>query len=553
MNFKKNELIFIPIGGSEEIGMNANLYHYNDRWILIDLGISFPDETDIGVDIILPDYEFIKNLKNKLSGIFLTHAHEDHYGAIIYYAKEIECPVWGTEFTLALLRRKFKENGLKFNFEMKTIPKTKNIKVADFNIEVIKASHSIPQPLSFLIQTNGGNVFHTGDWKSELSENLNEIDYFTSLKKISKKNISSIVSDSTNSLVGGRTPSENFAYLGLMKIIKKRKGCVLITCFSSNISRIKSIITIAEKLKKKILIIGRSLNRSVDAAIETGIINNINSILEINYKNKKENLNNTLIICTGSQGEQNSALSRISRSKHDKISLGEGDTVIFSSRKIPGNEKAILKLENRFIDKGVEVLTDEENDVHVSGHPSKDELIEMYNLLNPKSVIPVHGNSKQLKANAEIAKSCQIENVVIPKNGNIINISSKKVKEIGRIDTNTKTYDNGYVIPLNDERFVVRKHALWNGFISVSIVLNDQGEMLSVPKLSQNGICENIKMRNTLLEISLKIEDFIEGIVKTKVFDDDYLNIEIKKIIKKEMKTIFSVRPITNVHINRIQ
>ncbi len=550
MKFEKEQLIFIPIGGSEEIGMNANLYHYNDSWILIDLGISFPDETNLGVDVILPDFEFVKSLKNKLAAIFLTHAHEDHYGAITYYASEINCPVWGTEFTLALLRRKMKENGTKFNFEMKTIPKNKNIKVKGFDIEVINASHSIPQPLSFLIQTQAGNIFHTGDWKSESSKNLNETDYFKSLKKISKKNISSIVSDSTNALIDGKTPSEDFAFNGLMKIIKKRKGCVLITCFSSNISRVKSIISISEKLNKKISIIGRSLNRSIDAAIETGLIKNSN-FLDLNKS--KESLSNVIIICTGSQGEPTSALTRISQGKHNIISLGMGDTVIFSSRKIPGNEKAIIKLENRFIDRGVEVLNDEDHDVHVSGHPSKNELIEMYNLLNPKCVIPVHGNSKQLRANALIAKSCQIQNVVIPKNGNVISISSKEAKSISDIKTDVKTYDNGNIISLNDERFVVRKHALWNGLISASIVLNEYGEMLTVPKLSQNGICDSVKMRNTLLEISLHIEDFIENTNKSKTFDDDYLVGEIKKIIIKEMKSSFYVRPITNVHINRIQ
>ena len=550
MQFDKKEFIFIPIGGSEEIGMNANLYHYNDNWILIDLGISFPDETNLGVDVILPDFEFVKSLKNKLVGIFLTHAHEDHYGAISYYANEINCPVWGTEFTLALLKRKLRENGTKFNFEMKTIPKNKNVKIKDFDIEVVKASHSIPQPLSFFIQTQAGNIFHTGDWKSESSKNLNEGEFFNSLKKISKKNISSIVSDSTNALVEGITPSEDFAYHGLMKIIKKRKGCVLITCFSSNISRVKSIIAIAQKLNKKISIVGRSLNRSVEAAIETGLINNSN-FLDLN-KNK-DNLSNVIIICTGSQGEPTSALTRISQGKHNNISLGAGDTVIFSSRKIPGNENAILKLENRFIERGIEVLNDEEHDVHVSGHPSKHELIEMYNLLSPKSVIPVHGNSKQLRANASIAKSCQIKNVIIPKNGNVISISSKNVKSINNINTDVKTFDNGNIISLNDERFVVRKHALWNGLVSISIVLNEYGEMLTVPKLSQNGISDSIKMRNTLLEISLQIEDFIENTDKAKVFDDDYLDSEIKKIIRKEMKSSFHVRPVTNVHINRIQ
>ncbi len=549
MKYNKNDFIFIPVGGSESIGMNSNLYHYNDKWILIDLGISFPDETQLGVDILLPDFTFIKNLKDKLLGIFLTHGHEDHFGAIPYFAKEINCPIWGTEFTIALLRRKLKESNM--NLKLNTIPKSGNIKVGNFLIECIKASHSIPQAISYLVKTKNENIFHTGDWKFEPAENLNEKSNIDILNKISKSNISCVISDSTNALVEGRTPSESLAFDGLYKLIKTRKGCVLITCFSSNISRIKSLITIANKLNKKICIVGRALKRAVDAAIETGILpRNFISLSEKDIKNL--NRRDLMIICSGSQGESNSALSRISAERHERISLFKGDTVIFSSRKIPGNENAILKIEERLFEKEIEVINDERDIVHVSGHPAREEIIEIYNLLKPLSVIPVHGNRLQLEENANLAKTCQINNVLLPKNGHVIKINKGTLSVIGKYEMDVKVYDGGTIVSLDDERFTVRKHVLWNGIVTASIVINEKGEMLTVPKLTQSGVSDTYKMKNILLEISLMIEDFFEKTISPEILDDEYLEKEIKKIIVKKIKNIFTLRPLTNIHINRL-
>ncbi len=551
MNFLKKDLIFIPVGGSEAIGMNANLYHYNDKWILVDLGISFPDETQLGVDILLPDYNFIKSLKNKLLGIFLTHGHEDHFGAIPYFAKEITCPIWGTEFTLALLRRKLKDNNLYTDLKFNSIPKSNNIKIGDFEIEVVKTSHSIPQAISYLIKTKSEKLFHTGDWKFEPSENLKEESNSSILKKISKLNISCLISDSTNAMVNGITPSEKFAFNGLFEVIKKKKGCVLVTCFSSNISRIKSLITIANKTKRKVCIVGRALRRSVEAAIETSILSK--DFISISEKDvKKYNNRDLMIICSGSQGEPNSALSRISSGKHEKISLYKGDTVIFSSRKIPGNENAILKVEERLFENSVEVINDEDHNVHVSGHPSRDEIIDLYNLLKPSSVIPVHGNRKQLESNANLAKICQIKNVLVPKNGHVIKINNGNLSLIDKIEMDTKVYDGGSVVSLKDERFILRKHALWNGIVTASVVINDQGEVLAVPKLTQSGISDTNKMNNILMEISLLIEDLIDNIKDPDLLNDTHLEREIKKIIVSQIRKTFSVRPLTNIHINRL-
>ena len=395
MNWVNSDLLFLPVGGSEEIGMNANLYHYEDKWILVDLGISFPDETDLGVDVLLPDFDFIQSLGDKFLGILLTHGHEDHIGAIPYFADKINCPIWGTAFTIALLKRKLKENNNNTKLVLNVLSINEKLKIGDFTIKTIQTSHSIPDPVSFLISTKEGDIFHSGDWKLEQAKNLNENFDFDTYRSLGNNGVLAMVCDSTNSLVNGKTPSEDFAYEGLYRVVKEKQGAVLITCFSSNISRIKSILDIALRTDRSILVIGRSLLRAIDAAKEVGYLKNVPEFLNLKDFNVISR-SNVLVIATGSQGEPNSALSRISRNADKYVNLIKGDTIIFSSRKIPGNENAISKVQNRFLDNSVELITDENADIHVSGHPSRDELIEMYSFIKPKISIPVHGTREHI-------------------------------------------------------------------------------------------------------------------------------------------------------------
>ena len=300
MHWKKSDLLFLPVGGSEEIGMNANLYHYEDKWILIDLGISFPDETDLGIDVLLPDFEFIKSLGDDFLGIFLTHGHEDHIGAIPYFADDINCPIWGTSFTMALLKRKLKENNKEKKLKLNTLTINEQLKIGPFQIKAIQTSHSIPDPVSLLISTKEGNIFHSGDWKLEKSFNLNEKTNIENFRSIGASGILAMVCDSTNALVNGKTPSENIAYEGLFDTIKDRKGTVLVTCFSSNISRIKSILDIALKTDRTVLVVGRAILRAIDAAKEVGFLTDIPDLLSLKDLSLIPR-SNVLIISTGSQ------------------------------------------------------------------------------------------------------------------------------------------------------------------------------------------------------------------------------------------------------------
>ena len=550
MILDKSDLVFLPVGGSEQIGMNANLYHYQDNWILVDLGISFPDETDLGIDVLLPDFDFIKSLKEKLLVIFLTHGHEDHIGAIPYFANEIKCPIWGTPFTTALLRRKLNESNKNHNLKIKNLNVDEIINLKDFSIKPIRTSHSIPDPVSFLISTNEGNLFHSGDWKLEQSRNLNEDFSNDTFKKIGDKGVLAMICDSTNSQVQGRTASENYAYDGLYETIKNAKKQVLVTCFSSNISRLKSLLNIAQKTDRSVLVVGRALLRAIDAAKEVGYLDNLPEFVNIKDIGLIPSVN-VLIICTGSQGEPTSALSRISRGTDKYILVNQGDTVIFSSRQIPGNENAISKVQNRFFENGVNVITDEDKNIHVSGHPSRDELVEMYSYIKPNISIPVHGTREHIDAHAKLAMECQVPNVIKPKNGDVIKLNAKKPSVISHQEFTTNVYDAGEIVSIDNERFISRRHTLWNGFVTVSLVLNNQGDLVCPAQVNQTGVSDNINMDDFLNECSFGIEDFIEDNSKID-FNDEELKNKITKLVRKKFKFSFSKRPSFSVHINRI-
>ena len=551
MYWDKSDLLFLPVGGSDEIGMNANLYHYDDKWILVDFGISFPDESDLGVDVVLPDFEFIKSLGDKFLGIILTHGHEDHIGAIPYFADSINCPIWGTPFTIALLKRKLKENNKKDKIKLKTLNIDEIFELGPFKLKAIRTSHSIPDPVSILISTKIGKIFHSGDWKLDSSSNIDENIDINDFRSLGKNGILAMVCDSTNALVEGRTPSEDFAYNGLMETILNVKGMVLVTCFSSNISRIKSLLDIAKKSDRSVLIIGRALLRAIDAAKEVGILDNLPDLLSVNDLDLIPR-SNVLIICTGSQGEPNSALNRISRDGDKYIKLKKGDTIIFSSRKIPGNENAILKVQTRFLEMGVEIITDDDKNVHVSGHPSKDELVDMYSYIKPKISIPVHGTREHIDAHAELAHQCQVPIIIKPKNGDVIKLNGSSPRVISKIDFVNHVYDAGEIVPVNNERFTVRRHSLWNGFVSVSVVINEEGYLVAPPQISQIGVSDSNTMDNFLISISLKIESLIDdNMLSISKSDDDIIN-KIKKMIRSEFKSNFFKRPAVSVHLNRV-
>ena len=549
MKIEKNDFIFLPLGGSSEIGMNSNLYHYEDNWIMVDLGISFADETMPGVDILLPDIDFIVQRRDKLKGIFLTHGHEDHMGAIQYIWDKLRVPIYGSAFTIALLKKKLKDIGLLNNVELIILNEDKEINLGPFKIKPISITHSIPDPLSLSITTESGTVFHTGDWKFDNNPKVGAKTNLDNLKSIGDKGVLAIVGDSTNSFVEGKTQSENDAYEGLKSVIKSSNGRIVITCFASNVARIKSIIEASIENNKKVFIAGRSLNRAIEAANEVGY--RVEGI-EKSFKNLENfSHNNAVIIAGGSQGETRSTMTRIANSQHEQIKLKPGDTAIFSSSKIPGNELAIERVHNALFKNGIKVITDEDELVHVSGHPGKDDIIKLYNLIKPQISIPVHGTSRHLREHCEIAENCGVSLSIQPENGSLIKLSGNSPSIIYQIPTKSSVPDGNQIIKSDSSIFSTRRRLLWNGSISVVLALDFDLDLHLPIKLSYNGITEGKSELEWVSEVKDDIEETVYSLSKNQLTDDKIIEDKVRSSIRSVTKLFFNIKPLIDVHIIR--
>jgi ribonuclease J len=412
--FEKDSLYFLPLGGSEQFGVNMNVYVSGGKFLVVDCGIGFADERFPGIDLVLPDPEFLEQNREKIAGMVITHAHEDHIGAVAYLWKRLQCPVYTTKFTAAVLRGKLNDQNVK-NVPVHVVKPNEEVDLGPFGLTLIPVSHSVPDTCSLLIETPEGNVLHSGDWnldpKPVVGQRINEGDF----KKAGQKNIIAYVGDSTNAEVPGRAGSESEVEKGLETEFKKCKGRVAITIFSSNVGRIISVVRAAQKCGRRVAVVGRSLHKMIDAAMECGYLRDVPHFLS---EDEVEDVppSELVMIVTGSQGEFRSALARLARGEHQSFSLHRGDTVIFSARSIPGNERAVNDVKNNLSGAGVNIITPSDTDsiIHVSGHPCRDEIAEMYQWVRPQTVIPVHGERVQLEAHAALARQCQIPNVIVP-------------------------------------------------------------------------------------------------------------------------------------------
>ncbi|MBT5574533.1 ribonuclease J [Alphaproteobacteria bacterium] len=551
MNISHDELVFVPLGGSGEIGMNVNLYHYQSDWLMIDLGISFSDETTPGVDIILPDIRFAEAHKENLKALILTHAHEDHFGAIPYLWDRLRVPIYGTAFTLALLRRKLAEAKLSETIPLYEIHYNKEYNFGAFDVEFIALSHSIPDPAAIVIKTDQGQILHTGDWKLDDTPMLGNKTDTNRLKQIGDEGVIALIGDSTNAMVEGRTPSESVARQGLTEVMAKAKKAVAVTCFASNVARIDSIVAAAKANSRHVCVVGRALHRAISAARDTGYLTNLPDFVSEEDAGlmPRENL---VIICTGSQGEVRAALAKIANNMHENIHLQSGDMVIYSSRQIPGNENAIAKVQNQLLRRKIEIITDEEAPVHVSGHPARDELSDLYHIIRPQIAIPVHGTARHLEAHAKLAKACQVPQTLIPENGNIISFQKNKANVIDTVEVSQFTHESGNVIDLQSDMLRSRRQMLWNGSVSVSILLDSMDILIQAPTISQEGVCLEEEESDYLGSISLLVDNQLEK-ANTKILSDDNA---IKKMVigrvKSATKSRFRIRPKVHMHVIRI-
>lgn len=555
--FNTSDLLFVPLGGSGEIGMNANLYHYQGSWLMVDLGISFPDDSMPGIDVVLPDLSFIESRRDALAGLVLTHGHEDHLGAIPYMWSKLGCPVYGSAFTLALLRRKLAENGRQTDIPLIELGPGTVTDIGAFSVEMVGLAHSIPDPTALAIRCDAGTVLHTGDWKFDSAPGLGEDTDSTRLAEIGDEGVLAMVGDSTNAMVEGRTGSESEAEAGLREVIAAAKGRVAVSCFSSNVARIQSIIRAASASDRSVAVVGRALRRAISAAQEVGYLRDLPDFVpeeDINLLPRE----NIVILCTGTQGEPRAAMAKIAAGVHQSVTLDPGDTVVFSSRQIPGNEPAIARVQDGLIRRKINLITDEDAPVHVSGHPSRDEMVEMYGLVRPRIAIPVHGTARHLMAHAELAQSCQVHQTLLPDNGTVIRLvaggsdTGSDAEIIDNVKTGALTHEKGKIVEIQSDMMRARRRMLWNGVVTASLVMNRDGGLCAVPAVSQTGISDADTAADYVAAASLAIEDAIAGMGRGARRDDSQVEEITGQALRRVARSMFGLRPVAHVHIMRL-
>jgi ribonuclease J len=552
---KDAELLFVPLGGTEEIGMNFNLYGYgapdDHDWIVIDLGITFGDDSTPSIDVIMPDPEFIEERRDKLAGIILTHGHEDHLGAVPYLWDRLRCPVYATPFTAALLRSKLEMDNLAQDIEIIEVPLSGKFDVGPFSIELITLTHSMPEPNAVVVRSELGTIFHTGDWKFDPDPVVGDASDIDALKALGEEGVLAAIGDSTNVFVSGTSGSEAGILDNLSELIGKCEGRVAVACFASNVARLKTIYEAATANGRAVSLVGRSLWRINAAARQVGYLDDLPAFLEAEDVEDipKDQI---LYICTGSQGEARAALSRIAANDHRHVNLGDGDTVIFSSRVIPGNELSIGRLQNKLVQNNVTVIADENGNVHVSGHPAEDELIEMYQYVRPQIVVPVHGEPRHLKRHAEIAKNCQVPETILVNNGSVVKLAPGQAGVIDEVHASRFALDGPRIVPLDSQVIKDRTRILYNGAAVLTLVLDTSGNIVGEPQLTTHGLIDEQEAPDVSEKIFENIEDVLIDMSDADIMDDAKVNEAARIAVRRSFRDSHRKRPLTTVHVVRV-
>ena len=488
----QDELLFCPLGGSGEIGMNMNLFAYgkpdNQKWIMVDIGVTFADDTLPGIDLIYPDPGFIIDKKNDLLGIVLTHAHEDHIGAIAHIWPQIKCKIFSTPFTATLIMEKFKEKRIDIGNSLNIVDLNGTIDLKPFKIEFITLTHSILEPNGLRIETPVGSILHTGDWKCDPNPLIGDKIDSKRLKEIGKKGVLAMICDSTNVFSIGRAGSELDVRKSLLNIMSRLKKRIIVTSFASNVARMETIFYCAEKLGRQISLVGRSMHRIYKAAKQCGYLKDVIDPIDPRDA-KKISREKIIYLCTGSQGEPMGAMMRISTYVHPDVQIEKSDTVIFSSKIIPGNERKLYKLHNQLVREGIEVISEENEFVHVSGHPNREDLKDMYNWVRPKAVIPVHGEHRHMIEHINFAKEMQVPYPIQVENGDIVKIYPGKKPEVYDKAPSGRLYVDGNIPVEEDSKSIKeRKNLSSNGYMEVTILVTPKGNIHKGPILSYRGL-----------------------------------------------------------------
>ncbi len=542
---KDDELVFLPLGGAGEIGMNLNCYGYGPpdarQWIVVDCGVMFGRETATpGVDVIMPDARFLEENRSDLLGIVLTHAHEDHLGAVAHLWPVLRCPVYATPFAARMLQDKLEEAGLETKVKTKVVPLGGTLNLGPFALEFITLTHSIPEPNALAIRTALGTVVHTGDWKIDPNPLIGEVTDEAALRKLGDNGVLAMVCDSTNVLVAGVSGSEADVSRALHTLIGSLKGRVAVTAFASNVARLQSIAEAARAHGRQIVLVGRAMRRIVQVARDTGYLKNFPPVLA-DDESAHLAADNVLYLCTGSQGEMRAALSRIAEGDHPHVRLGEGDSVIFSSRIIPGNEREIFELQNKLARLGVAVLTERDHFVHVSGHPARDELAEMYRWVRPKIAVPVHGEMRHLTEHARFAREMQVPQAVVVENGNMLRLAPGRAEIIDEAPSGRVHLDGRLMVHEEDGLARSRRALGFAGFIGITLVVNRKGRIAADPVLHMEGVPEDV------------IEPVTEAVNRAlgnRRSDD--LKEDVRRAARRVANDVWGKKPVVRVEIVEI-
>ena len=533
----KEELLFCPLGGSGEIGANMNLYAYgkeNDhKWIIVDMGVSFADDSIPGVDLIMPDPGFIIDKKDDLLGIVLTHAHEDHIGAVAHIWPKLKCKIYATPFTATLLVEKFKEKKIDIVSHLKIVALNSKIKLGNFEIDFVTLTHSILEPNGLCIKTPLGTILHTGDWKIDPNPLIGGTIDEAKLKKIGDNGVSAMICDSTNIFSPGRAGSESEVRDSLLRIMELKTNRLLVTSFASNVARMESIFYCAKKTGRNICLVGRSMQRIYKAAKKCGYLKGLIDPVDPREAKKIEK-NKILYLATGSQGEPMGAMTRIVNGVHPEVFLESGDCVIFSSKIIPGNEKKLYQLQNLIVKNKIEIITEENAFVHVSGHPNRDDLKDMYKWVKPKCVIPVHGEHRHMVEHVSFAKEMQVPKALLIENGDIIKILPNENPAIIDKAPSGRVYLDGSVNVESDSQSIKdRKNLSLNGYLEITLIVSNNGK-IKKPIISFKGIPENNENEPFIFDI----EDEIFNICRTFSLDSKNQQNNLIETIKQNCRRI---------------
>ncbi|MEO9899774.1 ribonuclease J [Nisaea sp.] len=548
---KDEDFLFLPLGGSDEIGMNLNLYHYGGKWLMVDLGISFGDDTMPGIDVVLPDPEFIEQRRKDLVGLVITHGHEDHIGAIPHLWPRLRCPIYATPFTATLIRRKLTEVGILEQVQLIEVDISANFVLGPFELQFITLTHSIPEANGLAIRCGGGTVMHTGDWKFDPDPVIGRTSDIKALRELGDEGVLALIGDSTNVLDPGRSGSEASLTESLAELFRQHDQRIAITCFASNVGRLANISAAAAAVGRNVALVGRSLWRMYEASLQNGYLRDIPEFLSEKDAGfiPRDKL---VLICTGSQGESRAALARIAENAHQEITLERGDVVIFSSREIPGNETAIGRVQSRLVARGIEVVTERDHHVHVSGHPAREEMVEMYQYIRPKIAVPVHGSPRHLEAHARLARECQVPESVVPGNGSLIRLQEGNVETIGWVPTGMLTVDGGRIIPLESSVIGDRKKMLFNGAVSATVLLNGKDQLHSDPVLTFNGIADEGEIDALSDTAKDLIWETVGALGKKARADDDEVGEAVRRAVRRVVRAEYGKRPVTTVHVLRV-